>query len=389
MNQSRYFLLGNTPELSMLELETLFPGNITPITNQISRVDFTSTPDEQEMMSIIGGTIKILTAEKAWGKNASEEEVFRQIISYLAQSESKVHFGFHAIGYPEQPFSDRDIKDALKEIDVSSRFIDSSSMGVNSGYLVHHPQYIDLLLVKTEDSITLLKTAATQDIEDWTNRDRNKPYADRKKGMLPPKVARMMTIIGIGKPFTSYSKGDLSKVTVLDPFCGTGTIPMEAAMVGARAIGSDSSQETIEQARENIDWISKEYQLRNKPELYTADATSGKLSDLLSDIDVIVTEPFLGKPKANYRQLPNIYKGLYKLYTGAFRHWRSFLKDGARVAIVFPSVDTGKRTFDLKQLIDKLPNLGYTIASGPIEYARSKAMTRRQIYVFEYKAEKK
>ncbi len=40
--------------------------------------------------------------------------------------------------------------------------------------------------------------------------------------------------------------------TVLDPFCGSGTIPLLAAWAGHQAFGSDISHQTVHRARENI-----------------------------------------------------------------------------------------------------------------------------------------
>lgn len=40
--------------------------------------------------------------------------------------------------------------------------------------------------------------------------------------------------------------------TVLDPFCGSGTIPLLAAWAGHRSFGSDISQECVARARENL-----------------------------------------------------------------------------------------------------------------------------------------
>jgi len=109
---------------------------------------------------------------------------------------------------------------------------------------------------------------------------------------------------------------------------------------------------------------------------------------------MIVTEPFLGKPKPNPAKVPFILKGLEKLYRGAFRHWTNILKDGAVIVIVIPSIvvqdKRGKtRTYTLESLIDSLGKLGYTMTSEPIEYFRAQAIVRRNIYTFIYKKEKK
>lgn len=405
MLKSLYCILGNTPALSLLELETLFPNQVQLALPSLAKITPTEEVNAQLLLNITGGTFKVLEELSSWTEAAVDQAgLVDWIGNYLQEKAAKPQFGVYCLGFGEQLVSEQDIKQYLKLNNHPSRFVDSSNKGVSSALFLHHPEIFDLLIVKSEGRISVLQSLVVQNIDDWTNRDRNKPYADRKKGMLPPKVARMMVVIGAGLPYQAYvsqmtadasateasvanpNTETTSPVTILDPFCGTGTVVMEAAALGFAAIGSDSSNETIIQARDNITWFESEYPITHHPELFTADATASSLSDRLPNkVDVIVTEPFLGKPRAEFRQLPNIYKGLEKLYLGAFKRWRNVLRNQGRIAIVFPLVDTGKNLYSLESLIDKLPDLGYTITSGPIEYARTQATTRRQIYIFEYK----
>ena len=107
------------------------------------------------------------------------------------------------------------------------------------------------------------------------------------------------------------------------------------------------------------------------------------MSDLRNKpVDAIVTEPFLGKPKPELKQLENIYKGLEKMYLGAFKAFKEVLKNQGRIVIVFPMVEAPRKTYDLSKLIDKLSALGYTTTSEPIVYARKGAVVQRQIFVF-------
>ena len=69
---------------------------------------------------------------------------------------------------------------------------------------------------------------------------------------------------------------------------------------------------------------------------------------------------------------------------GAFKNWRSILKPGAKVVIIFPKVVIGKASFALLKLIDKLASLGYNVDLGPIDYAREGAIVKREIYIFKY-----
>jgi hypothetical protein len=98
-----------------------------------------------------------------------------------------------------------------------------------------------------------------------------------------------------------------------------------------------------------------------------------------------VTEPFLGKPKPLPAAMKNIFRGLEKLYLGAFKQWLNFLKPGATIVMVWPLVQTDRMTFTLEHLIDKLKVWGYTLQiDPPVRYARPGAIVERQIIVLNW-----
>jgi len=89
--------------------------------------------------------------------------------------------------------------------------------------------------------------------ERFFERDFGRPAADAKSGMLPPKLARMMVNLA------SASKNE----TLLDAFCGSGTILTEAATLGfAKLIGSDISERAVSDTQKNSDWIKAQRGLR-------------------------------------------------------------------------------------------------------------------------------
>jgi tRNA (guanine10-N2)-dimethyltransferase len=160
--------------------------------------------------------------------------------------------------------------------------------------------------------------------------------------MLPPKVARMMVnIAGIG--------------TILDPFCGVGTILAEAFTVGDKIIGADINPKQIEKTRKNLDWLGAKYQL------FISDAR--KISQELppNSLDAIVTEPYLG---------PDEHQKLEKLYQDSLADWKKILKPGGKVVIALPFA------------VDKAKIMGYSLSAGPFPYFRPQAKIKRNIYVW-------
>ncbi len=371
---SKYlFLFGNTPKLSWLELNSLVPSSEL-VRDDVAQTDLTSEEAHQTFNNL-GGSVKLI--EISTNLNPDPKGALAQIGEFLAgkKQASKLTFSLGILGQDLLDISETDIKKYLRdELSLSSRFIEHKHSGLSASVLLHQEKVVEVILLEVDGQVWLGQTVAVQDIDDWTKRDRRKPYADRKKGMLPPKVARMMVNIA----------GPEAKI-IYDPFCGTGTVLAEALMTGHDVVGSDLDGEATSGAERNLDWLKKEYGVSGNSKIFLSDVTQvDKYSDLKSNkVDAIVTEPFLGKPRPQIDQLDNIYKGLEKLYLGAFKVFKEILKDGGKVVIVFPMVQTYKTTYSLENLIDKLEQLGYTTTSEPVLYARENAVVQRQVFVFK------
>jgi len=95
---------------------------------------------------------------------------------------------------------------------------------------------------------------------------------------LHPKYARALINL------TGAKRGD----TVLDPFCGTGGIVIEAAEMGMKAIASDFDEEMVLGCRENMDF----YDLK----LHDFEVIDIKdIPHRFSKIDAVVTDPPYGR----------------------------------------------------------------------------------------------
>jgi tRNA (guanine10-N2)-dimethyltransferase len=111
-----------------------------------------------------------------------------------------------------------------------------------------------------------------------------KPFVDRKPkrrpffhpSSMPAKLARCM--VNLAQP----NAGDL----VLDPFCGTASILIEAGLIGCRVIGLDVQRHMTRGSLRNLRYYGV------KPEgMITADARL----PLLTKVDHIVTDPPYGR----------------------------------------------------------------------------------------------
>lgn len=373
-------LLGSAPALARHELERVL-GQIAEQPNPHYCI-FANPPEigPEVLQDRLGGTVKLVTLEKQCAANTTEA-VNTAVVEYLTSlSQEKVTFALGEWGRDHLPaVSIYLIKEQLQQAGLKVRFIEDSRAGLSTA-LLSHRKVLELVILSWRDETWLGQTRTVTQPDIWSERDRGKPYADRKKGLLPPKVARMMINVALGSEINS------SRGVLYDPFCGSGTMLLEGRTLGLAVIGSDIDQEAITGTRTNLEWQDHREPTLPDAQLQVADVTHARWPSV--PIQWIVTEPFLGKLKPESTQLANLFRGLHKLYWGAFRHWTSLLQPNAEIVMVFPAVQSGKIRFSLKDLIDKLNTLGYSTVSGPWPYHRPDAVTEREIYHFRFQPEK-
>ena len=368
-----FFQLGTTSKLSFAELiSVLDEQSLEKITDQIISLETNDALDVQELQSRLGGCVKILQGLTILPA-VTPRSIAEAIATHVA--EGRINFAFGEFNRSNEEAIDAgEIKKELVLLGRSTRFVDSHRSGISAAVLLHQHKVQEFIVITTKSCSHLAHTVAVQNIDDWTVRDRRKPYADRKKGMLPPKVARVLLNIN-----RSFDKSE--KRVVLDPFCGSGNILLENAVLNDEGVGIDLDKNSVSGTIDNLKWFSETYQRPHNQQVHLGDATH--VPELVSHIvTAIVTEPFLGRPKPKPEHVPDIFRGLEKLYLGAFKNWKTFLPSGAPVTIVFPHTTVKDYEFNMDHLIDKLLPLGYTTVSGPLKYSRPDAIVSRSIYTF-------
>ena len=375
---------GNTPALTLAEAQAMVDPQAQLLAAAVVTFKAQSDQAAKDVFKLLGAAVKLIkvnTTLKITEQQKLEEHLLAQL---LEDSPKNIQFSLTYLGQPDsigttEPISLMSLKKALKEQQVKARFIEGSSRGLSAAVLLHQP-VTELVVFSHEEQLLVGQTLAVQNIDHWTLKDRGKSYADRKKGMLPPKIARIMVNLALGKEMAADT-------LVYDPFCGTGTVLIEALERGAEVVGSDLDRQAIAGTQENLEWFAQQAGLKPRFTVFQSQVAQAKLSQLPGKVDAIVTEPFLGKPNPKPNQLPGIFKGLEKMYLGAFNQWRTLLKDGAKVVMVFPRAEiVGGQTFDLKNFVDKLPSRGYTspVDLGTLRYARKGAIIQRDIGIFTY-----
>lgn len=131
----------------------------------------------------------------------------------------------------------------------------------------------------------IARVRAIQNLRNYALRDHRKPFRDAHMGMLPPKLAQMLITLS-GAPITE---------TIADPFCGSGTVVHEAAIMGYSAFGSDIEKDRVAGAQENRAFLSEKFRFDSAAVKYT---TGDARFIEIPKGAVIVTEGFLGQPMA-------------------------------------------------------------------------------------------
>lgn len=207
--------------------------------------------------------------------------------------------------------------------------------------------------------------------KEWYKRDRLKPFSDPHKGLLPPKIARILVNLAVG---TNDPEGK----TLLDPFCGSGTVLLEAGLMKLKLVGNDLDPVQLNGARRNLDFLDLSGKLIN----YDA----AKLSDhLVEPVDFIATEPYMGRPGTREDRLPDLARGLGKLYLGCLKDWNKFLKTTTRVCMIFPIFEYAGREYKTSTIIDDKQLLDYNILTRGLTYSRPEAKVIREIVILQKK----
>ena len=274
------FLLGQARELCLAELTEVlkfFRLGHPSVSGNLAFVQSASSLECDQLQSLLGGTIKIAEI-----RGKIPDLTAESIVEFMDVGE-KTSYTFSLSVYSPEPKIDESLHGEVKALLTpkfsSVRYVLPKNDTLSS--VVVTKQRVDeyLLVFDSKEKVWLIaKTVSVQNVESWSKRDFGRPFADPKAGMLPPKVARMMVNLALPE-----SPG--ATKSLLDPFCGMGTILAEGSVSGWQVVGSDQSAVVVEKARKNLDWLVSEFDLKLTDfKLYVADATH--VSKQLSGVTV-------------------------------------------------------------------------------------------------------
>ncbi|HRH94074.1 MAG TPA: hypothetical protein PKV72_06115, partial [Candidatus Peribacteria bacterium] len=173
-----------------------------------------------------------------------------------------------------------------------------------------------------------------------------------------------------------------SELTVFDPFCGTGVIPIEAMLREWHVLASDKELKAVNGCTKNVEWVRKTYKVPKKKldvTVWKHDAT--KPFELKEPPHMIVTEGSLGP---NMKSRPML-KDIERLSKNAEELTEKFLANcaeslpGVPVVMTWPVWYSSKRPVMLTKALKVCEKLGYKPVLPPhtIGGTRSTLLYRR------------
>lgn len=368
------FILGKTPLLSQVELRSVFKREeIVEEHDEFVRVKTSKTVD-QSFFDRLGGVTKAC--------EIIHEDIGEYLIQVGQEHKGKMAFGISVLGtsHPNPKTHLLAAKRKLKEAKISARFINKDFQNLTSVQIWNEKlieSRTDITIIKTGGKSYAGVTVAIQDYEAYSHRDYDKPFRDAKMGMLPPKLAQMMLSIA-------------NRKVIYDPFCGSGTILMEALLSGAQVIGSDISETCVHGTQANIDWLTNEFQLAKKNRehanvtLFVHDASKPlPLKEHFS----IVTEGYLGPPQHTPPPPPiqqRIFGDIHMIYQKFFQNAAKVMKSGSRICITFPFFEPRRPVgYPFSSEYESYGFRRIKLSDKPLLYSRADQIVGREIVLYE------
>ncbi|GEM_PF-1297379 len=394
------FFFGRHPALSLGELlfflqDKGFDYSIEKKTENLALVSFNSEVDETKLVRALGGTAKIarvlFSLEKMLEKEISNALESR---GFFEEFSGKFFYSAGALTGPrEQEEYAGELRAALKQGFKAQRvkaMFKHPKPAKNRALATMAPSEIktwrlldagfELLVLPHAEKFLFCKTVAATDVRELKEHDALRPE-QKPKHAISIRLARIMLNLA------GAQKGK----TVLDTFCGIGTIMQEALANGASAIGLELDPATAAAAERNLEWFCQRNKIQANWRVLNAD--SAKISRVLKrgEFDCVATEPFMGE--LVFRVLPEaIVKkniaSLEQLYSAVFAELSKIMEKGQRIAFILPSIPaTNSKKISASESVFQKAGFACINPSGekifPFRYEQKGSRIVRRIYVLE------
>jgi predicted DNA methylase len=385
-------IAGRQPLISLAEIQALYDKAARLVGKKL--VFFEINEDGEENISPdvnrLGGSLKL-------GKFFDTD--FSKLAKFLATAhpEGKITLGISDFskqkksGLAKQ--KSMELKRNLARMGRSARVITSNEPEISSA-TAHHNQLgekagcFEIFLIDREIYLSL----GTQNITAYTERDQARPARDAKVGMLPPKLAQILINLCGKLP---------EEARVLDPFCGTGVVLQEAAIMGYVPYGTDLNERMVEYSKKNLSWLFNEHNqkrfkilpdlIQKKDQILNAisvgDATSFTWE---GEIDAVAFEGYLGapmsKPPVDIKFKTEKAK-CREIAIGFLKNITPQIKSGTPVVMALPAWLRENGKYAGLNILDEIQEMGYNfekfqdLSQSDLLYYREGQIVAREIIV--------
>lgn len=411
-------ILGRQPHLGLAELERVFGGdNVTPLSSGSALVQTSDFDIERMGGTLKAGQVTLDFNEKDW------QSVSNKIIQHYSKQwygfEGKLTLGVSVYGFNANP---RDVqkvgitlKQRLKKTGVSLRLVPNQEAALSTATSHHNKlglsaNKVELLVVRGKaNRVIIAESTGAQNITAYANRDQKRPKRDAFVGMLPPKLAQIMiNLSGVSstnyplEPKSELPSGPNSDVErsrivsedtpatvsrILDPFCGTGVILQEAALMGYAVYGTDLSEKMIRYSRDNLNWLADTHHIGFDWYLHEGDATTTKWQQ---PIDAVVGETYLGQPFSappSPEKLVEVRDNCNHIISTFLTNLLPQIQSGTPVCIAVPAWRNAQGEFTHLPLIETIARLGFrphefrNVSQNDLLYYREDQIVARELLV--------
>lgn len=391
------FILGRQPKLGIAEIESLYGDEaILPFGKSACLTSLDSSAVDFDRL---GGTVriaKILTELPSTDWNKTEKYLIETSPEHAKQIDGKLSFGISVIGLPIPPKKIAKtallVKKAIKSTGSSVRMVPHGKSELGSATVLYNKLTAkngwELLIVSDGKTAYLAQTVKIQDIDAYSARDQARPHRDAKVGMLPPKLAQIITNLAVGEPNIENS------TLILDAFCGTGVILQEATLMNFDVYGSDLEPRMVQYSIDNLTWLDTKYpDAGDYRRVEIGDAAKhtwdfSTANDRKSKI-FVAGETFLGQPLSSLPNGEHLSKIIYEvnlLHHKFLENIGKQIPKGTRLCLAVPTW-RGKREFLHLPTLDYLADLGYTrmrfkhVSTEDLIYHRENQIVGRELLV--------
>ncbi len=368
-----YFaILGKNREISLKELEKVFPQNIKHISNEV--ISFTTNTPEQ--LSSLAGIIK-------WGRVVDTTKI-DEICIKLAEEKKIIGINEKDLGV----FLKKEFR--LKRFKLTK--LNRTDIEIKKKWqeFVYVPYSKKSKTIKDEDTIIidgfLGEVKGYQNIKMYEVIDFDKPDRDMKVGMMPTKLAHILLNIALATNAANKTnkKQDAENVTIYDPFIGGGTTGLLANALGYNFIWSDKD---ISHAEKNFARWSQHPKFHKEKEFsfFEHDAILPFWNKVESNNPpIIVSEWRLGPIVHRHTTKTQVeeYQGqVFKMYTSFFKNIAQKFKHNSPTIVITIPYYIKQNNFLAHQLQQNCERLGFNFNVLEEIYQRKDQKVGRQILI--------